>query len=157
MVVLLFASIGCDAGVPTYPVTGTVTNDNGDPVEGAAVTFIADSGGGALAVGVTDASGIYNLKTRSKEGAQAGVYKVTIAKYDPASDPEEEGDEGELEDVMDITDEYPDDFDESKANEKADEASSNQLPQFYADANTSGLTATVSAEGENKIDFTIQR
>ena len=58
-------SLGCPqggpGGPPTYPVSGTVTY-NGEPVGGANVTFVAGQGGQS-AVGVTDASGKYELTT----------------------------------------------------------------------------------------------
>ena len=152
--VMLVVVAGCGPSEePTYPVTGKVTFADGNPVEGAAVSFVPDSGT-KPAVGVTDAEGQYSLTTTSKgDGARAGSYKVTIAKYEGA--PEESVGEGAtLADPMDITNEYPEDYDEMRAGQNV-AASKNTLPTRYADPNTSQLTATV-VEGENTFDFTVE-
>lgn len=67
----------------THPVTGTVTLD-GQPVEGATVSFQMD--GKSKAVGVTNDRGEYALSTSEpNDGVPAGQYMVTIAKNDPAT------------------------------------------------------------------------
>lgn len=121
-------------GPPTYPVTGTVTQ-NGAPVAGATVRFeLAD--GSKASTGLTDAQGEFKLSTfASGDGALAGDYRVTIVKMEgkggaqavSEDDPNYTGaeDEGEMKNV---------------------------LPEKYSNVKTSELTATV-AEGPNSFDF----
>jgi hypothetical protein len=142
-------ALGCQQGADrpaTYPVTGTVTH-NGEAVEGATVSFqLAD--GSQSAVGVTDATGAYKLTTfEADDGAVAGEYKVAITKY--------EGGAGgpETDDMM--SEEYHEAMAGGGAAEEASEPE-NVLPPKYADANKSGLTATVSESGENNFDFTLE-
>ncbi|MEM7474901.1 MAG: carboxypeptidase-like regulatory domain-containing protein [Planctomycetota bacterium] len=150
---LLFV-VGCGGGIPTFPVTGKVTDSSGAGIEGAAITFMPDGGETAIAIGMTGADGSYTLKTKDKDGAQAGSYKVTVAKYKAAASNDGEG--GELDDPDDITDEYPDDFDEQAETDKAaKDSSGNELPAKYGDPAQSGFTATVT-EGENSFDFKIE-
>ena len=146
--------VGCgSSGEPTFPVSGKVTYADGKPVEGAAVSFVPDSGS-KPAVGITDADGMYKLTTTNKDdGAIAGDYKVTIASYEGSAD-YESTDEGQtLADPYDITNEYPEDYDE--ASQKS-VASKNKLPAKYSNKATSGFTAQVKAEGENVYDFEIK-
>ena len=76
---LLLTACG-PAPLPTHPVSGTVTK-KGQPVAGAAVTFVPDSADGRSAVGVTDANGAFKLTTQEQDdGAMLGSYKVTVAK-----------------------------------------------------------------------------
>lgn len=147
---------GCSSEneIPTYPVTGTITQ-NGKPVSGAIVAFTPVAGGQS-ASGTTDAEGVYALTTWSSgDGAVAGEYKVTLAKYDqkpPPSVPEPAKDG----DPDDITDEYPDGYNEMQASEIAAAVSKNLLPAKYAQTATSKLIAEVTKEGENKFDFQIE-
>lgn len=66
---------------PTVPVDGTVTYQ-GEPLEGALVTFKRAEGKGA--VGRTDAAGHFQLTTYvPNDGAEVGSYQVEIVKYAP--------------------------------------------------------------------------
>ena len=77
--------IGCDSGLRTQFVEGIVTL-NGEPVEGAMVTFVpvADGSSARMAVGTTDARGRYTLTVAEGgspgRGTTEGEYKVTVAK-----------------------------------------------------------------------------
>ncbi len=154
--VLVVLSFGCasEVGIPTYPVTGTVTQ-KGKPVEGAIVAFTPREVGSS-ASGVTDASGVYTLTTRSSgDGAAVGKYMITISKYDkkpPAKAPPVSNKET---DPSDITNEYPDGYNEMQAAEIAAAVSKNLLPAKYSQTATSNLEAEVKSTGNNKFDFTV--
>lgn len=150
---LTAAAIGCQSGTAenprTYPTTGTVTL-NGEPVEGATVSYVPQ-GEGQTAVGVTNAAGKYELTTFAKgDGALPGSYQVKVVKFEGAeSEPVTgeaapgaiEGDESYV----------PPDDGAAPA-----PVSTNQLPEKYADPVQSGLTATIS-EGENAPqDFSLE-
>ena len=143
---------GCDpadTGPPTYAVTGTVTM-KGKPAEGVAVSFVPE-GSGESAVGVTDSTGKYTLTTRVKDdGAVAGKYKVTMAKYDGQKQGVSEP--SEMHADYDVSDQYPPGYDESKAQSPI---SKNLLPMRYSDPTTSGFAAEV-AEKDNTFDFEIK-
>ncbi len=150
----LLICVGCssETEIPTYPVTGTITQ-KGKPIEGAIVAFTPAAGGPA-ASGVTDAQGVYKLTTRSSgDGAVAGKYLITIAKYDkkpPAKQPHLLAKET---DPADITNEYPEGYNEMQAAEVAAAVSKNLLPAKYSQTATSKLEAEVSKGGKNTFDF----
>jgi hypothetical protein len=144
--------LGCaqDAGVPTFPVSGTVTL-NGAPAAGIAVSFVPD-GSGESAVGVTDATGKYTLTTRkSGDGAVPGRYKVTMAKYEgketPTTDP------SQAHANYDISNEYPPGYNPDAVPEAP--PSQNLLPAQYSDPATSGFSAEV-VKGENTYNFDLK-
>lgn len=121
------ALIGCGEGniqQRTYPVTGDVKLD-GKPLRGSTVVFHAVDKSKfkwqELPQSITDANGKYSLFTYSaNDGAPAADYKVGIAILQA---PEEEG------------------GDQVKRG-----IGSPKLPIKFADANTSGITATVNAK-----------
>ena len=80
LTVLLLATAGCGNRTPV-PVTGTVTLD-GEPVEGATVTFhaLGDDKEGRPATGQTDKTGTFRLTTGNEDGARPGEYKVVVIK-----------------------------------------------------------------------------
>lgn len=78
--------VGCSSGTKTYTVTGTVTYKSA-PVEGADVMLTPAKEDPAMkpARGTTDAAGKFTVKTYfapgdERNGATAGVYKVTLQK-----------------------------------------------------------------------------
>ena len=79
LIILVAFAAGCsDSGPKTYPVEGVITH-NGEPVEGATVTFTAASATSAMAR--TGAGGKYTLvATSGAAGAEEGTYTVTISK-----------------------------------------------------------------------------
>jgi hypothetical protein len=147
--------VGCGsdstAGRPkTYPVTGTVTLD-GKSVAGATVTFQLTGASGS-AVGVTDAAGKYTLTTfGGGDGAQAGDYAVAVVKYDVP--PVQGAASGGL---------ASGEIDESSYNAPAEVSADqpatpkNLLPEKYANAATSGLTAKVNETANNQFDFKLE-
>ncbi|QDV48694.1 carboxypeptidase-like regulatory domain-containing protein [Gimesia fumaroli] len=115
---------GPDDAPKTVEVTGTVTM-KGNPVADATIVFIPKSG--PSAVGSTDASGKYSLKTGKEPGAIPGSHVVTITSGGEIPMPGTEAAKK----------------DQSKP----------EIPPEYGDPKKSGLTADVKATGENVIDF----
>lgn len=77
---LLSAAIGCggSSGEPLGAVTGKIT-ENGQPLSGALVMFVPESGSGGPSSGETDASGDFQLKYNTgEEGATIGSHRVVI-------------------------------------------------------------------------------
>jgi len=75
--IAVMAGCGGPEGPAIAPVTGVVTL-KGEPVEGAEVTFIPQSG--RPSVGVTDKKGKYTLQyAGNRQGAVLGKHKVTIS------------------------------------------------------------------------------
>jgi len=149
-------SLGCPqqgADRPkTFPVSGTVTL-NGQPVEGAIVTFVPTAGGKG-ATGRTDASGKYTLTTfASGDGAVPGQYNVKIVKFETTGTEAAAGPGGAEMDEEAYT--AAQDAAQEGGEEEAAGAPKNLLPEKYADPATSGLKATVK-EGDNTIDFALE-
>src|SRR5947209_3031632 len=88
--VVLLAALGLAAGCggPHTPVRveGVVTLD-GNPVEGAAISFLSEAGDGKegrMAYGTTDGEGVFRLTTlKPDDGALPGTYKVLVTKSVP--------------------------------------------------------------------------
>jgi hypothetical protein len=136
---VLFSGCG-DSGSDhpaTYPVTGKVTL-GGSPVSDATVTFVP-SEGGSPAVGTTNASGQYGLRSfGSTEGATPGNYLVQIVKY-------------QYEGSGSSADEASADYQNPAS---AGGGSQNVLPPRYESAAASGLTASVTEKaGQNVFNF----
>ncbi len=131
----LAITVGCDSGPdnpPTFPVTGKVTYQ-GNPVEGATVVLVAQSGDGQGAVGNTDAEGNFAVGTFGEgDGAVAGKYKVKVFKYEMVDEPPNDGD------IMSEEEEE----EEYTGAEDVEEAG-NLLPAKYEDANKSGFEVEV--------------
>jgi hypothetical protein len=74
---------GDNAELRVYPVSGTVTLPNGQPVRGARILFTAKLGtpnpGGSDAFAEIDSQGNFKLQTMdNRDGAMPGMYKVMI-------------------------------------------------------------------------------
>ena len=140
---LLLVSLGCSgSNLPEMaPVEGRVFFQE-KPLEGADVTFIC-AGASRFSSGRTDADGKYTLTTFAPEdGAVVGQNTVTIAMpivSQSASTPD-----------TPLTGEYFELMKESQV-----KAAQNQLPTFYADPTTSGLTVDVQP-GPNEHDIRLQ-
>lgn len=138
-ILVFLVSQGCSKGNGGDPngrvVTGTVTHQ-GKAVEGAMVTFSSPI---ASAFGQTNAEGKFKLTTSSSEKVSLGDYQVTIVKKEtpPAAQ------------TSSTSEQYvPPDPDAPPVS-----ANKDLLPARYGDAATSGLTATVTADGKNEFDF----
>ena len=128
-------AVGCGEPKPAVcPVSGSVTY-RGKALPGGTVMFMRE-GGGRSVMGVIDSQGNYRLE------AEPGSYRV------------------ELNDKPPITDvgESPDD--EFVAPEMVGPPTPSQwrpiLPHRFRRFGTSGLMATVSADGVNQIDFHLE-
>jgi hypothetical protein len=78
---LLAAGCGGEGGPTLVPVKGTVTF-NGEPLEGATVTFIPEVTNAEQTSGgdVTGPQGNFKIKYRDRAGLAAGKYKVLVDK-----------------------------------------------------------------------------
>ncbi len=124
----------------TVPVTGTVTH-NGKPVEGATVTFMAQNPQGRGATGRTDEAGRFTLTTfGANDGAIPGEYRVKIAKTLVEGQLSQEQAQQSQEQGKPIPAPVEKDL----------------LPLKYKKAETSGLTASVQADGENDFPFELK-
>jgi len=131
------------------PASGRVTL-GGAPVAGATVSF-QPAAGGRPCSGLTDANGVYRITSyEENDGAPVGDHKVVIIKIAgpgasapagaaPAEDAslslstmEGPGEDGQL---------------------PKEPETQYLVPQKYGNPDSSGLTATVPAEGSDKLDF----
>jgi len=82
----LALGLGCsrrDTSMPaTYPVTGTITTERGQPYPGGSLQFRPDSNEDLTVLGDIEKDGTFRLRTLKgsdrAEGAPAGSYQVTI-------------------------------------------------------------------------------
>jgi hypothetical protein len=113
----------------TVPAEGMVTLD-GEPVSDATVLFITDTGNNS-ASGVSNKDGKFELKVfEEKKGAVPGAYKVTVNKTIVEPSSEKNG--------------------ESEVNIKYG------LPVHYSDLTKSGLTYTLSDQGDKNIKIELK-
>lgn len=113
----------------TVDAKGVVTLD-GDPVEGASIVLMQDSGE-YFARGISDSSGRFSLDAfEGKPGAVPGDYKAQVSKtVEIEGGPAPEGEAAE------------------HATEDAATGWENALPKKYASITTSGLTVTIPEDG----------
>lgn len=146
-----FVLTGCGGGADRpamVPVSGTVSY-NGSPVEGATVTFAAGTSARS-STGVTDSGGKFRLTTfDTNDGAPAGEYTVTIAKF--------EADASSLDSSVGSS---PEKMKEMMAKQQAlmsgkavADKPKAKLPTKYADGKTSGEARKVVAGESNDFKF----
>ncbi|HAH49497.1 hypothetical protein [Gimesia sp.] len=142
--VVLFLSIfflqGCGGTDDDRPqrtaVSGVITFD-GEPVEDASITFRPVDESGQTANGRTDEQGVFQMGTyEGTDGVVAGDYTVMISKL-------------ESQEVAEV---LPEDDPNYDPNPKPQPPPENLLPEKYSNAETSGLTVTVS-EGKEISDL----
>jgi hypothetical protein len=116
------------------PAGGTVTFA-GQPIDGATVVFVTQSGGRFYnAMGTTDSAGRFRLQTfRPQDGAVPGSHRVQIEKLSYTAKP--------------VAGPVPDGFPTSTSVEIS------HLPKKYRSPQTSGLTAEVTPKGPNEFTF----
>ena len=143
----VMGAVGCGGREwpPTYKTTGMVTLD-GSPVERASITFYPKEGQ-QPANATTDASGRYQMTSfNAGDGATAGSFDVAILKF-PAIE------------IDAVPGGVP--FDESNNTNAGPSPESledpeNELPEKYSNSEKSGLSATVTADGENVFNFELK-
>jgi hypothetical protein len=136
--VLPLAYAGCDSQVATFPVVGTLSFDDGEPVPYGSIEFRHEESG-ISARGTIDRSGAFSLGTFSaNDGAPAGSYRVIVVQYFNAPPPSapvrmegEHGDHGPHADI--------------------------RVAAEVADYSTSSLRAEVRPDASNKIEFIVPR
>lgn len=134
---------GCGGGgerPPVYPVSGTVAY-NGKPVEGAQVSFMGEKASRA-ATGVTDAEGKFQLSTFGlNDGAIEGTHKISVIKRAADSGGKSPSEEEMLNDPSAMA---------QMAEQAEQEMNAKSLiPEQYSSAQTTPLSETVTADGEN--------
>jgi hypothetical protein len=135
---------GCSKGKKGDPngqlVTGKVTYQ-GNPVDGAFVTFAAPS---VSAFGQTDSEGKFKLATASGDKVPLGAYQVSIFKKEQPSAAAARAE---------FDPEQPENYVPPDPNAPPPPEPKDLLPVRYAQAGTSGLSATVTVDGKNEFDF----
>ena len=122
---------GCQVTPLTAGMKTVTVTYNGDPLEGATVAFLPDAG--QPAIGRTGADGRFTFKTRGQPGAAIGAGKVTVTAVEQLMEFEGDGE---------------------PSPEELKNMSRSLVPEKYGHVRTSGLTAIVTADGEN--DFTFE-
>ena len=129
--VLAIASGGCGGGdAPELAEAGGTVTYKGQPLEGANVVFMPASG--PTAYGSTGPDGTFTWTTRGQPGAKVGPGRVAITAFEELDEPKEE---------------------EDLTAEDLQKMSQSRIPAKYGKPETSGLTATVTADEENKFEF----
>ena len=129
--ILSVAAAGCGRGDgPQLAEAGGKVTYKGSPLEGANVVFMPDSGPAAYAA--TGPDGTFAWTTRGEAGAMVGSGRVAITAFEELDEPKDE---------------------EDLTAEDLRKMSQSRIPVKYGRVETSGLTATVTADGENTFSF----
>jgi hypothetical protein len=141
LLAVLFLAGGCGDGTTPLslaPSTGTVFY-NDKPLAGASVTFFNENA--PLATGMTNAEGKFTITTGGRPGAPIGNAKVFITKISaqqssaiPANPTPEDMRKMAIESMG-----------------KAVSQSKSEIPEKYGNPQTSGLVATVLADGSKNV------
>lgn len=138
LVLCLPLTAGCGGGAsgpPLAKVTGVVTLD-GNPVEGATISFVP-KGEGAMSLALTDPEGKFAMRTAAgKEGAVVGDHTITVSLSVTTGG----GATGSADDLA-----PPQSF-EGGAPAEAPKTLF-LVPEKYGSPTTSGLTVTVPSGG----------
>jgi hypothetical protein len=150
---LTLLATGCGKKGPeqhgTVKVTGTVKY-NGNPVEGATVTFIPseskdmqNKGKGNAAFGTTDKDGTFVLRTfNPDDGGVPGKYIVTVTKYEKRS----------VEAVSDVDSSDYNPEEEATATKPP----KNELPSKYESIKNSDLNVEIKSGEDNVIPLELK-
>jgi hypothetical protein len=149
--VAAFAVAGCGKSISYATVSGVVTH-NGNPVDGARVIFHptteVDGKTGTSFSSLTDSSGKYLIAaTDQSPGLPAGVYKVTITKYEGKTGNATEGmDAGQLDAQMS----------DHGGGAGGKGGPVNLLPKEYAQPGSTKLSATLEAGPNKDVNFALK-
>ncbi len=148
LIVGFAAGCGGDGHPDVFPVSGTVLY-NGDPVEGAKVSFMTEDAPRA-ATAITHAERQFKLSTYSvHDGAFAGQHRISVSKTKKNESAESGVSDKEMsDDPTAMTKMF------EKMAEAEEEPIEHLLPQHYSAHSTSPLVETVTAEGPN--EFVLQ-
>lgn len=130
---VLLAGCGGGDGPKLVEASGTIMYD-GKPLEDASIVFQPD--GGPVSTGRTDSEGKFTLSTKGKPGAPVGSGPVAVTAVEMLTD---ETDESKM-------------SDEEVAN-----MSRWLIPEHFGNVKTSGLKATVPAEGTTDLHFELEK
>jgi hypothetical protein len=151
--------VGCSmSSSGTVAVTGKVTK-GGQAVSGAAVTFEPTAADGKAASGTTDDTGTYKLTTFvNGDGALPGSYKIKVTKFPgaaatPGIDAGKEPTAADMDAIYKAAEKQGQDL--SGRDSQAATVVTNELGARFANAESSGLTAEVKSDGDNKFDFDV--
>lgn len=134
--VAMLAFGGCGTSGPRlHPATGTVTLD-GVPLVDATVSFVPAAG--RPSDGKTDGSGKYTIMTNGQAGMPSGACKVTVSKFTS---------QGEMPAMAPS----PDDMRKMYEKKKKGEVEKGAVPAKYGRADTSGLSADVTADAAKNV------
>lgn len=140
IVVLTILGVGCGQRLPLVPVTGVVVIGT-LPVAGAEVSFLSEAPGERPAVGRTDAAGRFRLKTywpaskKELDGASPGLYRVVVSQLLWPN----------------LIEKLP-----GESRVLKSPVPTNNLPERYSKASTSGLSAEVRQGEVNDFTFTLE-
>ena len=129
--ILAILLAGCDSGLKLAKAGGTVTY-RGKPIAGANVIFIPDAG--APAIASTDDSGAFSWTTQGKPGALIGSGRVAIT----------------------ATEKYEFKSEEEMTSKVIQKMGRTLIPTKYGRAETSELTVTVNADGNNNVQLDLK-
>lgn len=155
-----FALAGCGGSDrPELATASGIVTLDGEPVEGASVTFVPLTGG-RPGTGITDGAGRYTIKTYSDSpGAIVGDHRVAVMKIsgpgafvlqeDAPAEGAEAGDdnEGGLLSTIEVVD----------SSETPEPEIIYDVPQKYMNANESGLQVTVRLEGSDTLNLELSK
>lgn len=157
----LSVALGCSSGgsgPKLAAADGTVTFQ-GKPLAGATVMFVPDNG--PIAMGVTDLEGKFTLSSGSLRGAAVGPAKVSITAYPPgqeAPDMSAVAEQPQTPEEMAAYMKKAEEMQQAMASGQSPQSlqSKSLIPEKYAKAETSGLSFTVEASGDNHFVIPLQ-
>jgi hypothetical protein len=140
-IALPLVTSGCNSGrVITYPVSGSVRFEDGEPVRFGVIEF-RPSGGGTSARAKLNQEGRFILGTfAADDGAAAGNYQVIVVQHFNIPPRSNRG-------------KMPPEHAEHGQNPHTDA----RVAVEFADYDTSNLRANVQSSSENKFDFVVKR
>ena len=154
--------VGCGGGSdrPSLALASGIVTLNGEPVEGASLTFIPVAGGRPGSA-ITDAQGRYTIKTyQDAPGAIIGEHKVAVIKISGPGAYVIQGDAPAEAAATDEPGSGEDDGSDGLSEiEVLDSAQTKEpeliydVPQRYMNADESGLLITVPPEGSSELNL----